>query len=149
MNGRRRPASGSTAGKFPLTAIDLPISQFIRFALTGVLNTLFGYGLFACLILLSLPSPLSLLVATIGGTLFNYFTVRRLVFASNTDSRLGRFVVAYAVIYALNCIALLAASRAGISPLSAQALLMFIFAVLSFILNKYFVFAEPRAVSDA
>src|SRR6516162_3637567 len=69
----------------PRRIAELVDVQFIRFVLVGCLNTTVGYGLFAACILLGLPSALALLIATIIGVLFNYFSTGRLVFACRTS----------------------------------------------------------------
>jgi putative flippase GtrA len=47
-------------------------APLLRFLLVGVLNTAFGYLLFALLLALGLKVPLALLLATVGGVLFNF-----------------------------------------------------------------------------
>jgi putative flippase GtrA len=120
--------------------------QFIRFVLVGCLNTAVGYGLFAAFILVGLPSALALLIATVIGVLFNYFSTGRLVFAWRTSSRLWLFVLSYVVIYVVNAAALLGLERMSVSALLAQAVLLPAMVGLAFLLNKYFVFSSPRTV---
>ncbi|NCQ92050.1 MAG: hypothetical protein GPI94_15420 [Microcystis aeruginosa LG13-03] len=54
--------------------------RFVRFLLVGVLNTIFGYSLFAVLILIGLNYKYAVLIGTIQGVLFNFQTTGRLVF---------------------------------------------------------------------
>ena len=119
--------------------------QFIRFLLVGGLNTVFGYGLFACLVLVRVPTALALLIATIVGAIFNYFTARHLVFTRRVESsRLGRFALVYGVVYVLNAGALFALERAALPTLWAQALLLPLFVPLTYLVNRSIVFGSPR-----
>ena len=66
--------------------------HFFRFLAIGVLNTLVGYGLFSLLVLIRLAPGVALLVATVLGVLFNYFTTGQLVFATKGVGRLPWFL---------------------------------------------------------
>jgi putative flippase GtrA len=129
-----------------LTEKEIPGFPFIRFVLVGLLNTAVGYGLFALFILLSAPSALALLVATVLGVLFNYLSTGRIVFAWRDSRRLGRFVLVYGVLYIVNAAALLALENLGFPALGAQAMLLPLFVVLAYLGNKHFVF---RALGTA
>lgn len=117
--------------------------QFLRFLVVGAVNTLFGYAVFAGLILAGVP-PMPALVATyIVGVLFNFFTTRRFVFAApGHGAALARFVVAYVVIYFFNLALYTVFDHAGLSPLVAQALCVPVVAVFSFLLFKFQVFRD-------
>jgi putative flippase GtrA len=110
---------------------------FLRFAAAGLLNTLFGYAIFAGLLLLGVNQLAALILAAAAGTLFNFQT-SRLVFRSR--GRALRFVAVYAAVLALNWSGLRAAVHFGLAPLPAQALLCLPVATLSFIGQKFFVF---------
>jgi putative flippase GtrA len=115
--------------------------QFAKFLAVGLLNTAFGYTVFAALIYAGLP-PTPALVATYGvGVPFNFVTTRRLVFARSHAS-LARFIAAYVVIYFFNLALFDALRAAGATPLAAQALSLPVVAVFSFLLFKFKVFRE-------
>jgi putative flippase GtrA len=118
--------------------------QFFRFLVTGVLNTLVGYGLFSFLVLIRLAPGVALLVATVLGVLFNYFTTGRLVFATRGLGRLHWFVAAYGLTFLINLWSLNCLVSAGLSPFLAQALLLPVITGLNFVLNKFFVFRAAR-----
>ena len=118
--------------------------QFIRFLAVGVLNTLFGQGFFAILVLLGLHPQVALLLATIVGVLFNFQSFGRLVFRGS-DGRLPRFIACYTLVYAINAIALDVLIRFGIWAILAQAILMLPIATLNFALSRRFVFTGPSA----
>ncbi len=115
----------------------------LRFGIVGVLNTVFGYGMFALLVLAGMPAGASLVGATVAGVAFNFQTSRRLVFRTGSNSRWIRFVGIYAVVLIVNWLALRLAREAGLGALAAQALLALPMAALSFVCQKMFVFKSP------
>lgn len=115
-------------------------SKFIRFLLVGGLNTAFGYGVYALLILLGVPYPLAVFLSTAAGVLFNFKTYGTLVFGSRDNRLLGRFIAVYALIYVLNLIPLAWAKRNGVSLIVAGAVVALPMAAISFVLNRRFVF---------
>ena len=118
--------------------------QFLRFLAVGLLNTAFGYGVFAGLILLGVPPIPALVVAYVLGVSFNFVTTRRLVFNRTGYGSLGRFILAYVVIYFFNLALYQLLATMGASPLLAQALCLPPVAVFSFLLFKFQVFREGR-----
>ena len=119
--------------------------QFVRFLLVGVLNTAFGYALFALFILLGASSAVALAGATILGVAFNFRTIGRLVF-NNRDARLlPRFVLSYAVYFLINLACLHGLASLGISPLLAQLVLLPWLSTLNFLLLRRLVFTRAVA----
>lgn len=114
--------------------------QFLRFLAVGVLNTLFGYGVFSALVLVHLEPGLALFIATVAGVIFNYFTTGRLVFAASGMGRLPRFVAVYGLTFLVNLWCLRELTAAGLSPLPAQAIMLPVMVILTFVLNKLLVF---------
>lgn len=112
----------------------------MRFLLVGGLNTAFGYGVYALLILLGVPYPLAVFLSTSMGVLFNFKTYGTLVFGSRDNRLLWRFIAVYALIYVLNLIPLAWAKRNGVSLIVAGAIVALPMAAISFVLNRRFVF---------
>ena len=54
--------------------------RVIRFLGVGVLNTVFGYSVYAALIFAGLSYLIALFLSTIAGVVFNYFSFGRIVF---------------------------------------------------------------------
>lgn len=126
--------------KFVLKYID---KHLMKFLIVGVLNTLFGYSLFALFIFLGINYPVAVLLATILGVLFNYKSIGKLVFDHKGDSRLFHFVSVYVLIYLLNVSGLWALDIVGLeNKYIAGAMLLVPLAVVSFVLNKKFVFNQ-------
>jgi putative flippase GtrA len=123
--------------------VKLPGPQFVRFLVVGVLNTAFGYGLFALFTWFGLAYPLAIALATILGVLFNFQTTGRMVFSNSRGSLLWRFAAVYGIIYLLNVAAVALLLRAGINVYLANALAIPPLVVCSFILQRLFVFNKP------
>jgi putative flippase GtrA len=130
-----------------LTTIFQP-RTFARFAAVGVLNTIFGYGVFVLCLSCGMSATLALAIATALGVAFNFFTTGSLVF-QNADKRFfSAFFGVYSVIYCINAIALHGTAAMGIWPAVAQAGLLPIMSVLSFLLNRALVFNAARASGE-
>lgn len=137
MEKKRHHALSSLQGKLPLSFYQ-PL--FIRYVLVGLLNTFFGYGIFALLVYAGISYPLALFVATILGVLFNFKSIGALVFNSHDNRLILRFVVVYIIVYLLNLIGLKLLSLIHINIYYAGAVLLPIIAIVGFAINKRFVF---------
>lgn len=114
-----------------------------KFLFVGLLNTFVGYSLYALFIYLGLSYPVAVFFSTVLGVLFNYQSIGKLVFSHEGDSRLLPFIGVYAIVYALNIYGLWQLDLLGLSnKYIAGALLLVPLAVLSFVLNKFWVFKK-------
>lgn len=116
--------------------------QFVRFLLVGLLNTAFGYALFAGFILLGASLALALAGGTVLGVLFNFRTIGRLVFANRELRLLPRFIAVYSLYFILNLACLQGLLRLGLAPLLAQLLLLPWLSAVNFVLLRRLVFAS-------
>lgn len=117
--------------------------RFAAFCAVGVVNTAFGYTLFALLVFAGMYRELALLVATCAGVLFNYFSTGRLVFGSRDASRLPRFVGTYGVVYLVNLAAMELLILAGTGVYAAGAIGMLLSTVVAYLLQSRLVFKSP------
>lgn len=116
-------------------------NKFIRFLFVGILNTIFGYSLFAIFIFFNMHYSLAVLCSTILGVLFNFKTIGKLVFDSHDNSLIFRFVAVYIVIYILNISFLWFFKYLGFGNMYINGMVLLApLAVVSFVLNKKFVF---------
>lgn len=99
-------------------------SAFGRFLAVGVLNTAFGYGVYAAGVLAGMTPQLALVAQFVLGALWNYRMHARLVFAVQGWGRLPAYLGSYVLIWALNAGALRTLIARGTDPLLAQALLL-------------------------
>ncbi|WP_232833209.1 GtrA family protein [Paraburkholderia kururiensis] len=119
------------------------VYQLIRFLVVGGLNTVFGYSLFAVFTFIGLTYPVAIGLATIGGVLFNFQSVGRLVFDGAPRSRFWRFVGVYCVIYLVNLGGVRLLLSLGANVYVANAITLVPLSLLAFILNRRFVFNLP------
>lgn len=76
--------------------------RFIKFLVIGGLNTLFGFAIYSLLAITALPTWLILLLATVLGIIFNFFTTGGLVFKNLSITKIPAFVMCYGVVFCLN-----------------------------------------------
>lgn len=109
--------------------------RFVKFLFVGVLNTAFGFAVYAVLLRLAgLPVQWALALSYVLGILWNFGTHGRIVFGTNRLGRLPAYVAAYVVLFFFNLWALRGAIAAGLSDLWAQAMLVLPMAMVAFVL---------------
>ena len=122
------------------------MNEIVRFVFTGVLNTLFGYAVYAALVYTGVAPALALLLATIVGVLFNFVSFGTLAFKRLEARLLPRFLLAYAGIYLFNLLLLEAVQRyAGAGPIVGQLLCLFVVAPAAYLVLKTQVYGSARA----
>lgn len=118
--------------------------RLVRFLLVGALNTAFGYGLFAAIFLATGSHRFAIVLATILGILFNFFTTGRVVFGNRSARALIPFVLSYAVTMAVNLGLMEFLVRFSLHPLLAQAMSLPAIVVTAYWINARIVFrARP------
>lgn len=106
----------------------------------GGLNTVFGFTVYSILILLHLHYVLAALLGQICGILFNFKTTGSIVFKNKDNRLIFRFFAVYLVTYLITIGLLKLFSIYNIGSLVAGAMIILPIALLSFLLNKKFVF---------
>ncbi len=126
--------------------------RFLRFLLVGVLNTVFGYAVFATFILLGIHYALAAFLGTLLAIAFNFKTTGTIVFRSHDNRLILRFFCVYAITYVVGIAVLKTFKSFGIHVLVTAAVTTLPMAALSFLLMRWFVFganspgpAEPPA----
>ena len=116
--------------------------RFIRFLIVGGINSLFGYSIFSIFILILGQNhyAIALLVATILGVLFNFFTTGRIVFKNRDQKLLFKFFGVYGITYLVNLLFLKIFDSYHVNILIAAAILILPVAILSYFLNRALVF---------
>lgn len=123
------------------------LRRFIKFLFVGLINTGFGYAVYAILVLFKTPPQIALLAMFVIGVLWNYMTTARFVFDVSGFGRLPAYCLCYVAIYLLNAGALQAAINLGVAPLIAQAVLTPVIAVLTFVLLSFVM--RDRSENDS
>lgn len=119
------------------------VEFLVRFYGVGVINLLFGYGLFSALIYVGLNFFIAQVVAHLVGMLFNFLTFRRHVFRGSQGS-ITKYVAAYGLNY-LTGLALASLLRSFVnSPYLVGLLALVGASLLNMIVLKYAVFSKPE-----
>ncbi|WGS19151.1 MULTISPECIES: GtrA family protein [unclassified Bradyrhizobium] len=118
--------------------------NFVKFVLVGIVNTAFGYALFALFYLLLGSHQLAITLATPCGAVFNFHSTGRLVFRNRRLSALLPFVAGCAAVWLVNILLLHELTALAISPLAGQLLALPLLALLSYVVNRYLVFGRSR-----
>lgn len=113
---------------------------FARYLLVGVINTAFGYSVFALFVLLHLHYAVAAFLSTVLGILFNFKTTGVIVFKSRDNRLILRFSCVYGVTFVLGIAVLKAFKALGVHVLVTAAVMALPMAALSFLLMRRFVF---------
>jgi putative flippase GtrA len=115
-------------------------AQFIRFIFVGILNTIFGYSVYWLFLFFGYSFIISALASTIAGIIFNFKTIGSLVFNSKNNFLFFKFILVYFIIFIFSITGIWALFEIGISYQIAGAIMIIPGAIISFLLNKSFVF---------
>ena len=110
-----------------------------RYYQAGIVNTAFGFGLYALLVAIGLNMYLAQIVAHLLGMTFNYFTYSRHAF-HDFDVSKTRYILSYAVNYLLGLAALRVASLFIDSPYSAGLVAVIVVSLVNYLILKNWVF---------
>jgi len=116
--------------------------RITKFLGVGVLNTLFGYGIYAGLVFIEIPLLAALFVATVLGVIFNYFSFGRMVFKAKGEWFVfGKFIVAYTVVYLINAVLLSILTEGGyLNAYFAQAVCILPSVLISWLMMNHWVY---------
>jgi len=115
-----------------------------RYYQAGLVNTLFGYGLYALFVWAGVNMYVAQITAHVLGMTFNYFTYSRFAFAGRDGSK-GRFIASYILNYVLGLIALAAAAQAIRSPYLAGLVSVVFVSLVNYFILKRLVFRVQSA----
>lgn len=113
-----------------------------RYYQAGIVNTIFGYGMFAMFVWIGLNIFLAQIASHGLGMLFNYYTYSRHAFADHTTTKL-RFIISYLVNYLLGLMVIAFLSRVIASPYICGFLAIVLVSLANFFVLKRLVF-RPR-----
>ena len=119
-------------------------SRIWIFLLVGSANTLIGYAIFGVgYKILELNYNLALAIAYALGILIGYVNHRRVTFKSTAGHQQAftRFVLTYVLVYLLNAGMLTALTEwVGLDPLIGQGVALVIVTLISFVIQRVWVF---------
>jgi len=120
------------------------LREIVRYYQAGLINTLFGLGAYALLVWLGMGMFAAQLVAHLMGMAFNYFTYSRHTFRDAGPAKL-RFIMSYAVNYAVSLGTLAAISQIIASPYLAGFVTTVIVSMINYFALKFLVFRTRPA----
>ena len=121
--------------------------RILRFVLVGGVNTCVGLALFYGALAV-LPTTFSaLVVSTLLAITFNFFSTGSYVFHSRDPRLIGRFFAVYGVVFVYNAVGLALLERSGIDPRIGAVLLLPGAVLISYALNRTFVFGTQAGAT--
>ena len=114
----------------------------MRFLVAGGVNTLFGFVVYSFCIIAGGAVWAALLVGTVSGTIFNFFTTGGYVFRELSLARFPRFVICYLLVYGINLAMIELLFMWMNNKILPQAILILPMALLSYLLMGRFVFSS-------
>ena len=118
------------------------IERLWRYYQAGIVNTAFGYGMYALFVALGLNMYLAQIAAHVLGVAFNYFTYSRHAFHDSQASKL-RFILSYAVNYLFGLAALYVAAQFVASPYLAGFIAVVVVSLINYFILRHWVFRAP------
>lgn len=121
-----------------------PLERIWRYYQAGIVNTAFGYGLYALFVAVGLNMYLAQIVAHVLGVVFNYFTYSRHAFHDSEASK-PRFILSYVVNYLLGLAALAGTAQFIASPYLAGFIAVVVVSLLNYFILRHWVFRTHPA----
>lgn len=124
--------------------------SFVRFAIVGAGSNAALYGAYLGITALGVGPKTAMTIAFALGVVLTFALNRAWSFRSRREpgSAFARYVLTYAAGYALNFAALVVlVDVAGYRHELVQGLMVVVVAVAMFLLQRYWVFAEPAALA--
>jgi putative flippase GtrA len=116
--------------------------RWLRFIAVGVLNTGFGYAVYAAWLWLGLEFQWAYLLALMLGVVFSFRTHGALVFRQLGWRRFAPYAACWAGLYFVNVLAIALLQRVEVDNYTAGALTALPSAVLSYWLQRFVVFRQ-------
>lgn len=118
--------------------------NFLRFVMAGLINTLFGFSVFATVVYFGGETWQALLTGNMAGIFFNFLTIGGFAFRDMSFSSFSRFVMVYGTLFLINLKAIkYVVLLSGHNQIISQAIIAPPIAVLSYFIMKKYVFAKP------
>lgn len=112
----------------------------VRFVLVGGINTLLGFGLYVAFLFVGLSYDLAYFFALAVSVMFGFFAQGAFVFKNRNKLLMLRFVLAWVLMYFLNVWATEQLILSGFNAYNSGAIIILPGAILSYFLQKFFVF---------
>ena len=119
----------------------------LKFLVVGITNTLGGYAFYAALVALGVNYAVALTLEYVAGIAYGFVLNKRWTFKAQGGSlrQAWRYIALYGVIYLLNVGLLMAlVERWGLNPYVSQLILLGFLTLLSFGVQKHWIFADAQ-----
>lgn len=116
--------------------------RFLKFLAVGGINTLFGFITYSALALSDLSTFIVLLISTLIGISFNFFTTGGLVFRDLSFHRIPRFIIVAIVIFLSNLELIECLSPFYVGRIEAMAIIIVPMTILNYFLLVWFVYKD-------
>ena len=116
--------------------------KLIKFLVVGILNTIFGYSVYAILTWIGTSYFVAAAGSTILGVLFNFKSIGWIVFKSKDNSKIIPFIIVYAALYIFNIIGLSFMMHEGFDSYMSGIIIIFPLAIISYLINSRVVFKK-------
>lgn len=116
--------------------------QILRFLFVGILNTIVFYTLYSIFIYLGLDYKWAVLFATLIGILFSFKTFGKFVFHNRDKHIIYKFLLVYSILYLASIGLIYVFEKIFLNYYLSGFFATLCCAVLSFILNKWYVFRK-------
>ncbi|MFK0386675.1 GtrA family protein [Agrobacterium sp. NPDC090273] len=117
-------------------------TRIVKFLIVGVINTIFGYTIYVGSLWIGLHYTTAVATSTILGILFNFKSIGAFVFESRDNALLLRFIGVYLFLYLVNISGVSFLVHFDVPAWLAGLLLLLPLAILSFLLNRRYVFSK-------
>jgi len=114
--------------------------QFMRFLAVGAANTGFAILVYWAMLWAGLAVPLASLASVVVGILISFTTQSRFVFDNRDPWKLLPYFIVWSILYAFNLGLIWLLMRCGLDPYAAGFLSTPVTVLLSYFLQKTFVF---------
>jgi putative flippase GtrA len=119
--------------------------SLLKFLVVGVTTTVGGYAFYAVSIVLGVNYAVALTLEYVVGITYGFLMNKRWTFKDQGESgqQAWRYVALYALIYVLNItLLMLLVERWALSPYRAQILLLGFLTLLSFVVQRRWIFTK-------
>ena len=118
--------------------------QWFRFVIVGAFNTGFSYTVYAVFIFFGANYAFANFMGLALGILVGFRTTGRLVFDNTDNKRFYRFVLVWGVIYLITTLTIGRLISTGFNEYEAGLIVLPLSVMLSYFLQKNFVFRKSK-----
>ncbi|MDR0732842.1 MAG: GtrA family protein [Dysgonamonadaceae bacterium] len=120
-------------------------NRMVKYVMVGIMNTVFGYAVYALLIWIGLHYTFATLGGTVLGILFNFKTYGILVFKNKSNTLFFKYIMVYGFLYLCCNLWIFLFKKTGIHPYISGACWLIPNTLMGFVLNNRFVYKNNKS----